>query len=64
MRKFYDIKYLGRNSITYKYGVYEKGTLITEFLSSEEINIKNKAVKRETIKELSDIIERYNIKGI
>ena len=61
MRKFYDIRFLGRNSITYKYGVFEKGKLITEFLSSEEINLKNKTVRRETIEELAEIIDKYDI---
>lgn len=62
-RRFY-IKYLGLNSIHHKYAVYEKNKLITEFISSEELNLRNKAAKREALEEIAEIIEKYDIKGI
>jgi len=63
-RKRYYIKYLGKNSIHYKYAVYEKNKLITEFLSSEKLNLKNKAMRRTVIEEIADIIEECKIDGI
>jgi hypothetical protein len=64
VRKFYNIKYLEKEDIYYKYAVYEKNKLITEFLSSEEINLKDKAIRKETISELSEIIAKHKINGI
>jgi len=64
VKKRYYVKYLGLNSIHHKYAVYEKNNLITEFLSSEELNLRNKAVKREVLEEIAEIIEKYKISGI
>lgn len=64
VNKFYAIKYLGRNSIHYKYSIRERGKLITEFISSEELNLKNKTIRNEVLKEMTGIIEKHDIDGI
>lgn len=60
----YNIKHEGINGHHYKYSVYKNGTLVTEVLSSEDINLNNKTAKRETLEELVGIIKKYKIKGI
>lgn len=64
VKKRYYIKYLGLNNIHHKYAVYEKNKLVTEFLSSEELNLRNKAAKREASEEIAEIIKIHDIKGI